>query len=110
MIATAAAMVAGPTMAQTLDPYVPYEGFYIAGGGGAIWALGSNPGVTTSTGWLAGGKVGYDFLGPRVDLEVGYGRIGNNVFFPGSAVSGSSGQLNVMANAYYDFFAMERFS
>jgi outer membrane protein OmpA-like peptidoglycan-associated protein len=110
MIAAAAAVVVSPAVAQTLDPYIPYEGFYIAGGGGAIWALSSNPGVTTTTGWLAGGKVGYDFLGPRVDLEVGYGRIGNNVFFPGSAVSGSSGQLNVMANAYYDLFAMERFS
>ena len=44
------------------------------------------------------GKVGCDFLVPRVKLEVGYGRIGNNVFFPGSAVSGSSGQLHVMAN------------
>ena len=105
----AAVLAAGPAMAQT-DDYVPFEGFYIAGGGGAIWALSSNPGVTTYTGWLAGGKIGYDFLGPRVDLEVGYGRIGNNVFFPGSAVSGSSGQLNVMANAYYDFMPLQRFS
>src|SRR4051812_26182863 len=77
--AVAAAMVGGPVLAQTLDPYVPYEGFYIAGGGGAIWGLSSNPGVSTGTGWLAGGKLGYDFLGPRVDLEVGYGRIPNNV-------------------------------
>ena len=106
----AAVLVAGPAMAQTQDTYVPFEGFYIAGGGGAVWALSSNPGVTTYTGWLAGGKIGYDFVGPRVDLEVGYGRIGNNVFFPGSAISGSSGQLNVMANVYYDFMANERFN
>ncbi len=104
----AAALIAAPIAAQAQDAFVPFQGFYIAGGGGAVWALSSNPGVTTYTGWLAGGKIGYDFLGPRVDLEVGYGRIGNNVFFPGSAVSGSSGQLNVMANAYYDFMPMER--
>jgi OOP family OmpA-OmpF porin len=101
----ALAPFAGTVQAQ--DVYVPIEGFYIGAGGGATWGIGSNPGVTTGTGWLAGGKLGYDFLGPRFDLEVGYGRIPNNVFFPGSAVSGSAGQLNVMANAYYDFMARE---
>ncbi|MDP2372365.1 OmpA family protein [Reyranella sp.] len=110
VIAGAIALAPFAVQAQTQDTYVPFEGFYIAGGGGAVWALSSNPGVTTYTGWLAGGKLGYDFLGPRVDLEVGYGRIGNNVFFPGSAVSGSSGQLNVMANAYYDFLPLQRFT
>ena len=106
----AMAMAALPSVVQAQDAYVPFEGFYIAGGGGLVFPISSNPGVTTYTGWLAGGKLGYDFLGPRVDLEVGYGRVGNNVFFPGSAVSGSSGQLNVMANAYYDFMAQERFN
>ena len=107
--AIAAGFCATPVLAQT-DTYVPYEGFYIGGGGGATWALGSNPGVSTGTGWVAGGKLGYDFIGPRVDLEVGYGRIPNNVFFPGSAVSGSSGELAVMANVYYDFLATQRWN
>ncbi|MDP2376428.1 OmpA family protein [Reyranella sp.] len=106
----AAMLAAGPAMAQTQDDYVPYQGFYIGAGGGAVWALSSNPGVTTYTGWVAGGKIGYDFIGPRLDLEVGYGEIGNNVFFPGSAVSGKTGQLNVMGNVYYDFMAQERFN
>ena len=104
----AAALVASASMAQAEEAYVPYEGFYLGAGGGAVWALGNNPGVTTYTGWLVGGKIGYDFIGPRVDLEVGYGEVGNNVFFPGSAVSGRSGQLNVMGNVYYDFMAQER--
>ena len=103
------ALVAAPCVAHAEGDFVPFQGFYIAGGGGLVFPLSSNPGVTTyAPGWLAGGKIGYDFLGPRIDLEVGYGRVGNNVYFPGSAVSGSSGQLNVMANAYYDFLPMER--
>ncbi|MCF8531922.1 MAG: OmpA family protein, partial [Reyranella sp.] len=106
----AAVLAVGPAVAHAEEAYVPYEGFYIGAGGGATWALSSNPGVTTYTGWLAGGKIGYDFIGPRVDLEVGYGEIGNNVFFPGSAVSGRTGQLNVMGNVYYDFMAQERFN
>jgi aminopeptidase len=48
--AIALAPVAGPGMAQAQDTYVPFAGFYIAGGGGAGWALSSNPGVTTYTG------------------------------------------------------------
>ena len=107
-IFVAMALAAMPSVVHAADDFVPFEGFYIGAGGGLVFPPASNPGVTTYTGWLAGGKIGYDFLGPRVDLEVGYGRIGNNVFFPGSAVSGSSGQLNVMANAYYDFMPMER--
>ncbi|MDP1961146.1 MAG: hypothetical protein Q8K93_02995, partial [Reyranella sp.] len=63
----AAMLAAGPAMAQTQDDYVPYQGFYIGAGGGAVWALSSNPGVTTYTGWVAGGKIGYDFIGPRLD-------------------------------------------
>ncbi len=104
------ALAAVPGAVQAQDAYVPFEGFYIAAGGGLVFPIAQQTGFSTYTGWLAGGKIGYDFLGPRVDLEVGYGRTGNNVFFPGSAVSGSSGQMNVMANAYYDFMVQERFN
>ena len=83
--------------AQTINAQ---EGFYIGAGGGAAWFIGSNANASTSTGWAVGGKVGYDFVGPRVELEVGYGRIPLNAFIPGTALNGKVGQLNVMANVY----------
>jgi outer membrane protein OmpA-like peptidoglycan-associated protein len=102
------ALAAIPLAASAQD-YVPYEGFYIGAGGGAVWSLnnGSN-GVSTSTGFIVGGKAGYDFVGPRADLEVGYGRVPNNAFVPGTAINGGSGQLSAMANVYYDFMPASR--
>jgi OOP family OmpA-OmpF porin len=79
------------------------EGFYIGAGGGAAWFIGSNPNTTTSTGWSAGGKVGYDFVGPRLELEAGYGEIPTSANIPGTAINGKVGQLTVMANLLYDF-------
>jgi OOP family OmpA-OmpF porin len=79
------------------------EGFYIGAGGGASWFIGSNPNTQTWTGWSVGGKVGYDFVGPRLELESGYGQIPTSVNIPGSAINGKVGQLNVMANLLYDF-------
>ena len=87
--------------AQSIDPF---QGFYVGFGGGADWALGSPPtGVTTWTGWAVGGKAGYDFVGPRVELEVGYGQISTSANIPGTAIVGKVGSLNVMANVLYDF-------
>ncbi len=60
------------------------------------------------TGWALGGKVGYDFVGPRVELEGMYhSNTGTAVVaFPtGYAnVRGRIEQISVMANALYDFF------
>ena len=59
-------------------------------------------------GWAAGGKVGYDFVGPRVELEGMYHSNNGNavVIFPtGYAnVRGRIEQASVMANVLYDFF------
>ncbi|MDB5487722.1 MAG: outer membrane protein precursor, partial [Reyranella sp.] len=79
------------------------EGFYIGAGGGAAWFLGSNSNTQTWTGWAAGGKVGYDFVGPRLELEAGYGQIPTSANIPGTAINGKVGQLTVMANILYDF-------
>ena len=86
--------------AQTINAQ---EGFYIGAGGGAAWFIGSNSNANTWTGWSVGGKVGYDFVGPRVELEAGYGQIPTSANIPGSAINGKVGQLNVMANLLYDF-------
>ena len=79
------------------------EGFYIGAGGGAAWFIGSNPNTQTWTGWAAGGKAGYDFVGPRLELEASYGEIPTSVSIPGTAINGKVGQLTVMANLLYDF-------
>ena len=52
---------------------------------------------------VVGGKAGYDFVGPRAELEVGYGQISTNANIPGTAIVGKVGSLNVMANVLYDF-------
>ena len=86
--------------AQTINAQ---EGFYIGAGGGAAWFIGSNSNAQTWTGWAVGGKAGYDFVGPRVELEASYGQIPTSANIPGTAINGKVGQLNVMANLLYDF-------
>ncbi|HEY1861249.1 MAG TPA: OmpA family protein [Gemmataceae bacterium] len=84
-----------------------WPGFYIGAEGAANWLLNNNSYVM-DTGWAAGGKVGYDFVGPRIELEGMYHS--NNgtavVAFPtGYAnIRGRIDQVSVMANALYDFF------
>ena len=73
----AAALVALPVMAQAQSPS---PGVYIGAEGGVNWLLNFNAtsqiapnftavSVTPQTGWAVGGVIGYDFVGPRVELE-----------------------------------------
>jgi OOP family OmpA-OmpF porin len=78
-------------------------GFYLGASGGGAWFIGSNANASTWTGWAVGGKAGYDFVGPRVELEVGYGQIPTSANVPGTAINGKVGQLNAMVNLLYDF-------
>ena len=70
----AVALVALPMAAanaQSLfdqSAYPTYPGFYIGAEGGLNWLLNNNS-YQTNTGWAAGGKIGYDFVGPRVEVE-----------------------------------------
>ncbi len=59
--------------------------------------------VTPQLGWMAGGVIGYDFVGPRVELEGIYRWNPTNVGVPGTAVNNQVGQLGIMANLLYDF-------
>jgi outer membrane protein OmpA-like peptidoglycan-associated protein/outer membrane protein W len=100
----AAAIVALPVMAQA---QTAAPGFYIGAEGGLNWLLNTtinNTAVTPQTGFAAGGVIGYDFVGPRVELE---GMYRNNQIsganLPGSAINNQVGQLSVMANLLYDF-------
>jgi outer membrane protein OmpA-like peptidoglycan-associated protein len=102
LVAVAAVALPGAALAQDIGAF---PGVYIGAGGGLTWALNNgSAGVTTYTGYAFGGKLGYDFVGPRAELEVSYGRIPSNAFVPGTVLNGGGGQLNVMANGYYDFF------
>ena len=99
----AAALVALPVMAQA---QTPSSGFYIGAEGGLNWLLNTtimNNDVNPQTGWAAGGKIGYDFVGPRVEVEAIYRENQHNVGFPGRAISNKIGQLGVLANLLYDF-------
>jgi len=101
----AAALVALPVVAQA---QVPQPGFYIGAEGGLNWLLNTTilgSSVYPQTGFAAGGVIGYDFVGPRVELEGVYRNNQHNVSFPGRAVSNQVGQLGVMANVMYDFAA-----
>ncbi|SKA21145.1 OmpA family protein [Enhydrobacter aerosaccus] len=99
----AAALIALPVMAQA---QTPSSGFYIGAEGGLNWLLNTTilgNSVSPQTGWAAGGVVGYDFVGPRVELEGVYRNNQTNIGFPGRAINNQIGQLSVMANLLYDF-------
>ena len=107
----AAAIVALPVMAQAQSPS---PGVYIGAEGGVNWLLNFNAtsaiapnfttvSVTPQTGWAVGGVIGYDFVGPRVELEGVYRNNQINVGIHGTAINNQVGQLGIMANLLYDF-------
>jgi OOP family OmpA-OmpF porin len=114
-------------------------GFYVGARGGADWLLNNSANIngsatvkgfgtgaisgpvntTFNTGWVAGGFVGYDFVGPRLEVEVLY----HDNMGTGSATLPILGvgdlrlnnkvevqQTSMMADLYYDFFANEVFT
>jgi opacity protein-like surface antigen len=112
------ALAASPSAVQAQS--LQSAGFYFGAEGGVNWLL--NTTVNDSvfgpvlafqpqTGFALGGVIGYDFVGPRVELE-GVWR-SNNVWMqdlnPSDLFSASGtaavNQISVMANAYYDFNA-----
>src|SRR5258708_5988328 len=112
VLLTAVAVLALPASANAQSDWFrstnpTWPGFYIGAEGAASWLLNNNS-YQMDTGWAAGGKVGYDFVGPRVELEAMYhSNTGTGVVaFPtGFAnVRGRIDQLSVMANVLYDFF------
>ncbi len=99
----AAAIVALPVMAQAQSAS---PGIYIGAEGGVNWMLNTTilgQNVSPQTGFAAGGVIGYDFVGPRVELEGVYRFNQNNTGFPGQALSNQVGQLGILANLLYDF-------
>ena len=109
IVLSAVALVALPMTAANAQMFTPgtsYPGFYIGAEGGLNWLL-NNGSNSYNTGYGVGGKIGYDFVGPRIEVE---GLYRNNqgsgfVTFPaGTAfVNGQINQVSVMANLLYDF-------
>ena len=100
---TLAAVVALPLSAQA---QTPSSGFYIGAEGGLNWLLNTtmlNTAITPQTGFAAGGVIGYDFVGPRVELEGVYRNNQHSGGFTGRATQNQVGQLGVLANLLYDF-------
>jgi len=106
----ASALVALPSMGHAQE-FAPLPGFYIGAGAGAVWYLSSTTSVggsfSSTTGFLADIVAGYDFVGPRVELEVGFGFIPFTANLAGTAArsnfSGEAHQLHVMGKVLYDF-------
>jgi OOP family OmpA-OmpF porin len=102
ILAAAAALAVLPIAANAQDINVQ-PGFYVGAGGGLVVPLSSST-AGGNVGWTVGGQVGYDFVGPRISLDVGYGQLPLNFNLPGTALNGKAGQLTGLVNLYYDFF------
>jgi outer membrane protein OmpA-like peptidoglycan-associated protein len=103
--------------AQTLQ----YPGFYISAEGGLNWMFnttinfpnfGGGVNVYPNTGFAVGGSIGYDFVGPRVELEGVYRSNDGSlslvpIGFPNLTAGFNNQQTAIMANVFYDFFAGE---
>jgi OOP family OmpA-OmpF porin len=110
VLLAAAAIVTLPAIAQAQDVQSP--GIYFGVEGGLNWLfnttiLGQN--VSPQTGWAAGGKIGYDFIGPRIEVESLYRENQTGVGFPGRAINGRISQVSIMGNFLYDFNATGAF-
>jgi len=125
MVVGAVLLAAAPfaAQAQSLQP----GGVYVGLEGGANWMFNSTFNSTATvapfftgsfstnaswnTGYVLGGQLGYDFVGPRIELEGAYRANTGTLQFGG--IAGSAGinfqQINVMGNIYYDFLAGGRF-
>ena len=108
-LATAAALVALPVVTQAQN--LQYPGFYAGIEGGGNWMFNTSTGtplgsgtIYPALGWAAGGMVGYDFVGPRVEIEGVYrnnkATVGSGQF---NAFGASKDDIGVLANVLYDF-------
>ena len=108
-LATAAALVALPVVTQAQN--LQYPGFYAGIEGGGTWMFNTTSGtpmgsgtIYPALGWAAGGMIGYDFVGPRVEIEGVYrnnqATVGAGPF---NAFGASKDDIGILANILYDF-------
>ena len=109
-VGAAAALVLFPFLAQAQD-IQPLPGFYVGAGAGIVKFLDTSTsiggGVSSSVGFGFGALIGgYDFVGPRVEVEAAYGQTNISANIPvGQRQFNIVGrQIHVMAKVLYDFF------
>jgi OmpA-OmpF porin, OOP family len=110
VLLAAAAVIAMPAMAKAQDVQTP--GVYLGVEGGLNWMFNTtilNQNVSPYTGWALGGKIGYDFLGPRVEVEGLYRENNNSNNFGNRAITNQISQVTAMVNLLYDFNAFGNF-
>jgi len=97
----AAALIAAPLAANAQSTNLP--GFYVGVEGGLNWLnLRTFAGASEKLGFVGGAVIGYDFVGPRVELEGAYRY---------NKVSGfKMHQITPMVNVLYDFMTDSVFS
>ncbi|MGE4078096.1 MAG: OmpA family protein [Reyranella sp.] len=117
LVAAAALAAVLPSSGQAQN--LQYEGFYISAEGGLNWMFnttinfpnfGGLVNVYPNTGWLVGGSIGYDFVGPRVEIEGVYRSNDGSlqlapIGFQNVTAGFNNQQTAIMANAFYDFLA-----
>jgi OOP family OmpA-OmpF porin len=111
VLIAASAFVALPVVAQAQSLFdqsiTPFPGVYVGVEGGAVFPFSgtasNGTSLSPSVGYVVGGKVGYDFVGPRVELEGTYVYNGTNINVPGTALNNKVSSLNAMINVLYDF-------
>ena len=99
---TVGALTSGAQAQSLFTPQPSTPGVYIGGEGGLNWLLNSGN-HQFDTGYAVGGKVGYDFVGPRVELEALYRNNQGRAQTPFGPVSGQINQISTMVNGLYDF-------
>ncbi len=110
-VVAAAILLPSAGHAQEINPL---PGLYVGAGGGLAWFLNTSSSaggsISSSTGWAVGGLVGYDFVGPRIELEVAYGQVPITASLPIANFNGTAGQLQIMGKVLYDFFPASAFT
>jgi outer membrane protein OmpA-like peptidoglycan-associated protein len=120
LVVGAALLAAAPFCAQAQSPIQP-GGFYIAAEGGANWmfnntftstltvppfgSVSTSTNASWNTGFVAGGAVGYDFFGPRLEVEGVYRENTGNLTIGTFSAGANFNQVAIMGNVYYDFLA-----
>ena len=97
-----------PSISVAQD-FNPQPGFYLGAGAGLENFLGTTTSiggtVTGSVGFGLGALIGgYDFVGPRVEVEVAYGQAPITAYLPIGTFSATGRQLQFMGKVLYDFF------
>ncbi len=113
-VCVAGALLLLPSISVAQD-FNPQPGFYLGAGAGLENHLNSTTSiggsVTGDVGFGLGALIGgYDFVGPRVEMEVAYGQAPLTATLPIGTFSATGRQLQFMAKILYDFFPAATFT